>query len=192
MTIIQKRAGHRVEFQFGEESLKYSVKDPSGSTSFSLPYEEVPDEYSELEERRVWFRNVGYIWIIIGLCDVGYRYTESSKWVLPFWLLLGLACLGYYYLSSTHFIVYNTARGRMFVIVDKKKDQVLKELGTRRSALLKKRFARVIDPSNPDRESARFEWLKQNGVISEDEYDNLMVDLRLGIADAGHSEEQEA
>lgn len=183
MTIVQKKASNRAEFQFGTENLRYSIKDPSGTHSYSIEYESIPTVHSEMEERRVWFRNAGWLWVIIGIAQIVFRFTEDRQLGFPFWLLLGAGCLGYYYYSSTKFLVFSTDAGRIFVIDDRDRERIIAEFTRRRIDQLKRRYARIIDPANPERESARFGWLEKQGVISTDEHENLLVELRLGIVD---------
>lgn len=192
MTITQQRASHRATFSFEDEGLRYSIKDPSGATSFFVSYEEIPNEHVDIEERRVWFKNVGLLWVIIGIVQVGLRIAENGKIGVPFWLLLGIGCIGYYYYSSTKFLGFDTPRGRVFVIDDNKKDPILGEFVSRRNAQLKRRYARVIDASQPDREATRFNFLLHEKIITQDEFDELMVELRLGIADNMQRDEERA
>ena len=131
MTIIQKRAANRIEFKFGDDTFRYSCKDPSGVNTFELSYEDMPEEHTEFEERRAWFRNVGWLWIIIGAAQVIINLTQQGRIGLPFWFLLGAGCLGYYHYSSTKFIAFDTARGRLFIIVDGQKEKILCELRRR-------------------------------------------------------------
>ncbi len=182
MTITQKKASNTATFVFHEDELHYTIKEPAGTSSFKIEYEDFPDESSELEERRVWFRNVGVLWIIIGAIQIYFQISDHGRLGLPFWFLLGLGCIAYYWLSATKFTVFDTARGRLFVIADKKQSTVLMEIRSRRASQLKRRYAKILNARDPEREAARLNWLLQRKIISQDEFDSLMIDLRLGIA----------
>lgn len=181
--IEQSRFGTRTRFEFLDDGLRYSVKDSAVSASFTIEYDDIPKDFSELEEKKAWFRNVGILWIVIGLAQIGLRVASGDGIGVPFWLLLGLGCVGYHHLSHVRYRVYDTARGRILVIDDRSRPKVEEEIARRRAGLLKARYARVIDPTDSEREAARFRWLRKEGVISEDEFDQLMVELQLGIAD---------
>lgn len=155
MTITQKKALNTTTFVFHDSELHYSINGPAGSSSFKVEYQDVPDERSELEERQIWFRNIGVLWIIIGAVQIYLQLSEHGRLGLPFWFLLGVGCLGYYWFSATKFTVFDSARGRMFVIVDKKQAAILSEIRNRRANQLKRGYAKILAPIDPDGEATR-------------------------------------
>ena len=73
MEINQKKSSNQTKFEFGDEKLKYTVKDASGKKTFTTEYGSISDDdFDELEEKNDWFRNVGILWILIGACLVNY------------------------------------------------------------------------------------------------------------------------
>lgn len=52
MEIKQKRS-NRTSFAFGEDELKYSIQDSSGSRGFSTPYTDTRDEHQKHDGSRL-------------------------------------------------------------------------------------------------------------------------------------------
>lgn len=183
MTITQKKASNKITFQFEEDCFQYTLEDKSAKISFSVDYDTFPVKHHTQEERQAYFRNVGVVWLVIAAFDMASRMLGSAP-SFKFSILLfpGIAFLIYYRLSITPFLVFDSPCGRVFVIANKQAESILKEIHTRRIAQIRSRYARLIDASQPERESARFEALLRENIITQDEFDDLMIDLRLGIS----------
>lgn len=174
MDIVQKRFSNRATFAFGERELKYTIRDRSGSHSFGIEYGSIPDDVSELEERNVWYRNVGIFWVGLGILQIGMRFADSGDFRGSLWLTLGIVCFVAYWVGTTRYSVINTEKGKIFVIKDKSHDQVLKELKERRRGQWRAWYGEVNLANDPAKEIGKFRWLKEHDAITEAEYGEAM------------------
>lgn len=92
MEFSQKKHSNRVRYVFGDEELDYTVEDGSGSRSFSVAYSEIDRERQTLEERNEWLRNVGLLWIALGVGLTLLSLTGDRGLQISLWLWVGLAC----------------------------------------------------------------------------------------------------
>jgi hypothetical protein len=169
MEIVQKRFSNKATFSFGDKELRYTIKDSSGSQAFSIEYGAIPTDVNELEERNVWYRNVGIFWVALGLLQIGMRFADQGELRGSLWLTLGVLCFVVYWSAKTKYTTINTDKGRIFVIANKQHDQVMSEIETRRKAQWHSWYAEVNFGNEPRKEIGKFQWLRERGVITDAE-----------------------
>lgn len=174
MEIIQKRFSNQATFFFGKDELKYTIKDSSGTQSFSVEYGSIPKDMNELEEQNPWYRNMGIFWVSIGTLQIAMRFFESGHLKGSMWITLGLPCLLLYMLAKTKYSVINTEDGRIFIIQNKQHDRILDELNKRRISQWRQWYADVNLSNESAKEIGKFEWLRDQNVISKDEYQDAV------------------
>jgi hypothetical protein len=178
MELKQKRHSNRIGYVFGEDEVQYSVQDGSGSRTFSVDYTDISRDRQTLEERNAWLRNVGLLWIAIGVFGTGMTWFSEGALKVSFWLWVGGLCYLAYRLRSTKFVILPSDRGNLLVIDDATGATIVQELETRRAA----KFRRDYDGFREDEENAqqrqRFSWLHREGALSDDE-----LQQRLGMLD---------
>ena len=177
MEINQSRFSNKTKFIFGDDSLIYTLKDMGGRQSFSVPYISILKDRSELEERNPWFRNVGLLWVLIGIIQTLYVYHGAGGPILSIWLILGMVCLAIYWVATTRYTVLNTERGSIYVILDKKHEEVLQELSSRRKAQLRNLYGAINLQNDPAVEMNKFRWLLQEGAISDEEFRSTLKEI---------------
>jgi hypothetical protein len=176
MQISQRKNSNKTHFDFGEQRLKYGIQDSSGKRTFFLDYISIPREVSgELEERKSWFKFAGALWVTIGLVQLSILNPVSGA----FWITVGLGCLGWYFYSRTHYLIFTTEQGQVYVIQDKKTDMILAEIDTRRKAQWKQMYGKVNKNGDPEEELARFKWLFEQGIISVVEFELAKNEIKL-------------
>ena len=181
MDYRQKKNATTTEFTFEADKLRYSVEDSSGRNGFSVPYEEFPNEAGELVEKNPWYRNVAVLWMLLGAVAMAFNYVESGEVGGVFWLVLGLITYGIYRYKKTEYSVFNTAYGRVFVIKDKDHDAIVDEIRSRKRSILRERFGTIDFNNPPEVELRKFQLLKEEGAISEEEYEKVCQQIKLGM-----------
>ena len=179
MEILQKKLTNNTKFEFGEEKLKYTVKDKSGSQSFSTEYSSIPAELTELVEQNVWYRNVGIAWLIISGFQMAHWFSELGTLKISLWLILGAVFFVIYFFAKTEYSISNTENGRIFIIKDVKHDQILDEIYSRKKEQLLAWYGEINYSNDPNKELAKFDWLMNEGVITEAERGEAENKLRL-------------
>lgn len=172
----QSRFSTSTVFEFLPEKLRYTVKDSSGTATFTVDYANLPRERREFEERNPSWRNVGLIWVALGA--VFTAGTLGGEFRISIWVWVGLVCLAVWKFASTHYSVLSTDEGTLHVIRDGKHDEVMAELDSRRVAALRSRYATVNLDGDPERELAKFRWLKEQGVIDDAELEQVSARIR--------------
>jgi hypothetical protein len=180
MKIEQKKFSTKTSFTFGDDGLTYEIRDRSGGTTFRTDYEDISFDTSFLEERNAWWRNVGWIWIVIGALGVLLSLRGAGRPALPIWLVLGVVFLIAYYWRRTSYTIYDCAKGRILIIRDDKHDQIVNELNSRRRACLRSRYATVDFGNAPEAEARRFAWMLEYEIISQEEHDTALKQISSG------------
>ncbi|TDP05041.1 hypothetical protein DFR39_11273 [Roseateles asaccharophilus] len=185
MKIEQKKFSNVHTFDFKDRFLNFAYKDKSGSGDVDVAYANLSSKSSIRIENNTWWKNVGYIWCGIGVVNIGMGIAAGESAAgRGFWLLMGLICLGVYHATRVKYTVIGFEGGNLFVIQDgKTHDQVVSELMSRRKAQLLSLYGEVDLESSLDRERAKFEYLKEQGVISQEEADEKIrqATLALGV-----------
>ena len=127
--LTQKKSSNQTIFEFGEDKLKYSLKGTSGKKIFSTDYGSISDEdFDEFEEKNEWFRNVGILWVLIGVFQIANRLMESGSFSGSMWLTLGIICLITYRYKTTSYTIVDAETGRIFIIKDAQHSKILDEI----------------------------------------------------------------
>ncbi|MBM7074676.1 hypothetical protein JQC92_22140 [Shewanella sp. 202IG2-18] len=182
MELTQKKSSNQTSFEFGDEKLKYSIKDSSGKRTFSTDYGSISDDgFDELEERNDWFRNVGVLWVLIGVFQIVSRLMESGSFSGSMWLTLGVICLVVYKFKTTNYTIVDAEKGRIFIIQDDQHSKILDEISIRRNKQWKHWYGSINYENDPQSELNKFQWLLDKNVISEDEFKSVKAEIGLEI-----------
>lgn len=170
MQIQQKKLGHEHTFTFEDEYVNVAYKDRTGSSDIDVPYASIPDKTSIRIESNEWIRNVGYLWLAIGVFQVSFAVVSDRPLTgTGFWALMGTVCLLWYRFRQVQFTVLQSDHGDLFIIKGDQHDRILEELKSRRIQCLRKLYGE-IDFSNDFRhELEKFRWLEKAGAISPEE-----------------------
>lgn len=91
MEVIQKKGKNKHTFRLGQEQFEYAYEDASGKGDAEIYYGDLPLKRSEQIEQNDWLRNVGVLWILLGLFQSGYgSFTRGAFTLTPCGYLLGL------------------------------------------------------------------------------------------------------
>jgi hypothetical protein len=184
MEITQKKFSNTTTFDFRIDRLRYAIKDSSGRHAFDVDYADVTSDISELDERNAWFRNAGFFWIALGILQIILRYSETGQLLGSLWLWLGLGCLALYRIVRTSFSIVSIGSGRISVIKDSQHDKIMAELMGRRKKYFLEAHGQVNLANDPERELAKFKWLRDEEIISDAEY-NISRDVILAHTGRG-------
>lgn len=169
MEIQQKRHSNRIGFVFSDEQLRYSLKDSSGSRSFSVCYTDISRDRQTLEERNQWLRNVGLIWIAVGAVFTASAWFTRQEFVPSLWLLLGGGCYAAYRLRSTRFTILPSEKGNLLVIDDQDGQRVIEQIETRRTAQLRDQYDYINPDESPEQQRSRYKWLHREGALTDEQ-----------------------
>lgn len=179
LTFRQKRLSNRVWFTFRDDELEYRFEDASHARKFRLDYRELPFTHTEYTEKFEALRGLAFVWLFLaglnGLRAVGGDLGFIVAAVVLV-LLAGLSWLGYRKLAAT-FTVIDTEHGRMLAIHDDQHDRLMGELAQRRRDAFLAEFGDVDGDNDPEEERRKFAWLRDRGVLTEDEYQQKLAEI---------------
>ena len=180
MEIVQKKRSNKHTFVFRDNHFNFAYKDKSGSGDSDLQYGALPKKTSIQIEQNEWIRNVGYLWCVIGVFQLGRAiYSQAALAGTGFWLVMGLACLAWYFFTKIRYTVFKSDQGNVFVIHEKNHDKIIEELKSRRKSQLLVWYGDVNPENELAREIDKFKWLVEQEVITKEESENKIAQAEL-------------
>ncbi|MFC0679327.1 hypothetical protein ACFFGH_15945 [Lysobacter korlensis] len=179
MEIKQKRTSNRIRYVFGEDELQYSWEDGSGSRSFSVQYTDITRDRQTLVERNEWLRNVGLLWLALGVVTTGLAWFNKGQLDPSLWLFIGAGCYGVYRVRATGFTILPSDKGNLLVIDGDEGKRIIGEIESRRAAQFLREYDFMPENDTPEQLRGRFKWLHKEGALSDEE-----LQRRLAVVDA--------
>jgi hypothetical protein len=132
MILTQSKMGNKTTFDFRDDFYIYSLKDGNGSISMNISYKDVwGSDLDLIQEKNIWFRNVGIAWFILGftIMILGHKFS--------IWIILGIIFYVIYHIYQVSFVKIETFKADVFVIKDKNSDKIIEKLFQKRNAVFK-------------------------------------------------------
>ncbi len=193
MEFVQKRMATQTWFTFDERELNHRVRDNSGEQEFSVEYGAIPPSKRAVFNRNNWLRNVGLIWCVIGVIQLGLALTSGGGLTgSGFWLMIGLGCLAFYRLTWSEFTLLDTPEGSIWIIRDKQHEEILKTITEKRKSQLLAWYHGLDFSDAPEREVQTVEWLMKQEVLSKSDGEARIAGVRSGNALTFQTPEDEA
>lgn len=184
MKIVQQKRSNKHTFTFNDEQFNFAYEDKTGSGDVDMDYADFPRKSSVRIEQNEWLRNVGYLWCAIGTIQLGVAiYAGAPLAGKGFWLLLGFGCLAWERLSRVKYSVFQAQKGSVFVIQDKRHDEIISELNARKKSQLLKWYGEIDLENGIQNEINKFRWLCEQQALTKEE-----ADIRIAQIQAAQSE----
>ena len=183
----QSRLGTKLRIEFAPERLRYTISDHSGSRTFDAFYETLKvDSFPTVTTRRTIWR-VRIVYVAIAVFLLATVVSNISKplagaLVIAAVLLVPLYWLGQIFgLVSVTFTLIETnppAPGSgghsIRILKNKDHDEILAEVMRRWKARMALLYGNVNLQADVERETRKFEWLRQRGVIDEERFQRAL------------------
>lgn len=181
MQITQKKMSNRHTFSFNDDSLNFAYSDKSGSGDVDIPYAHFPQKSFIKIDQNEWLRNVGILWVIIGVLQFGTAlYAGHFAVATMFWLTLGAICLAWAHYSKVKYTVYQAEKGSIYVIQDRNThDQIISEIRSRRKKQLLDWYGEIDTENAPENEIEKYKWLCEQEVLSKQEAEQKISQVQL-------------
>ena len=173
MQVEQKRFSIKHTFTFNEQHLNFAYDDRSGSGDVDVPYGDIPKKRSVRIDENTWLRNVGLLWCAIGFAAL------LLKWSAVIWLPIGVACLVWFHFSKVKYTLLQAERGTIWVVQDKKHDEILQEISDRRIKQLISWYGEINYENEPQNEIRKFLWLAEQEVITKEQADIKIAEIQM-------------
>ena len=181
MQIEQKKLSNKHVFEFNDQYLSFSYVDRTGSDSVDIAYGDISKKTSIRREENTWLRNVGILWCLIGL--IGPLLKLGGV----IWLPVGLVCLVWFHFTKVGYTVLSADKGSIWVIQGKDHDLVLNEIFARRKQQLLSWYGEINPENELDKEIKKFVWLAEQDVITKQEAEQKIAQLRHTSDEVGQS-----
>jgi hypothetical protein len=170
MEISQKRGAASTRYVFHDDRVEYAWKDSSGSRTFSVQYTEISRDRQTLTERNVWFRNVGYFWLALGLFLLVATWRDPGAQKGWLWSVLGAGCIAAYYGYPIRYRILPSEKGNLLVLDHgDTADRIEAEIVSRRAAQFRAEYDFVPEGDSPEQLRNRFNWLHREGALTDEE-----------------------
>jgi hypothetical protein len=195
--MVQRRIGLRYRFELGADSVKYSARDYSGERTIEIPYESInlgQPAYVTMTATPLFKRLFGLTLLYLlfaaalgAFVPVVAIICAAATLPLSMTIIVG-RLTGW---TNIKFKLFQLqpyppgAIGPMRMIDDANGEQVLECLKQARKAKFRRLYARANLAADPNHEIARLTWLKDNEILSEDEWQLEVDRVRTSSADDG-------
>ena len=180
MEFIQKKRGVKQTFTLRDDHFNFAYEDKSGSGDIDLNYVDLPQKSSVSIEQNEWLRNVGLLWIALGVAQIGWAIlNDLSLSGKGFWLMVGMACVLWAHFSKTRYSVFRTERGNVLVMQNKQHQQIVETLHARRKAQLLDWYGDVNPDNELENEIRKFQWLVEQDVMTQAESEQKIAQAQL-------------
>lgn len=173
----QSRFSAKTKFELGAEEFTYTLDADGKTRTFQIEYAQLSRDRESLVDRNDWLRNVGLLWVAIGGVLTAISFFDAQTLRVSIWLWIGLACLGWYRWRVIRYVIVPSERCNVLIIDDATATTVLRELETRRAAVLRRRFDYLSPDEHPEQQRHRIQWLKKQGVLDEHETSARLLQL---------------
>lgn len=174
MEIKQSSWSNHTSFDFKSDGFGYSVKDRSGSRTQFIKFLDLNlSALSEIEEKNSYFRNVGGVWLVIGLfCLAVQSYGGALVWGG-----LGFICTIVYWVARTKFKVIQSNYGNIYIIVDVKTDEILSTISKGFNKAVMEQVGAINYTETFESEKTKYQNLQRNGIIDESEFNTILREM---------------
>jgi len=176
MKFEQKKCGTHITFEFLPDGVKYSLKDARHYEAFTVAYEELGTNTWEFEERPAVFQFLAYNFFILGVVQLGVAGIAKQP-TLPWWVLVAAFFNLLYRIRRVRYTVVDCGSSRLYVIQDTYHDQILKTLQAWKAEYLRSKYARIDRDNDPTLELRKLSWLRAEGIITDEEFEQLKSEL---------------
>jgi hypothetical protein len=162
---------NRADFEFGERELGVSIDDGRLKIGFTVPYHEIGTSRSIMSfSEKVWqYLGLAVLAAVVVSCYlISEDMTGNDGSVLVLCMVAGL---GMYFASR--YATFDATRipipsgNTILVFHDDRRQTILGEIYKRRKSELLRLYGEVDMLNHPQQELKKFLWLKEEGVISE-------------------------
>lgn len=169
MKITQKKVSLKVEFDFHDEHFLYTINSNGNTSQSKIRYTSVPfDEKYDSEERNQWYRNAGILWLGLGIFGTCMNFSDGRHQI-SFWAFIGAACLLAFKFSTKKFTRIPIGDGSIFIVRGTHHDEIIDKIESKRKELILRDHESINLENDPNTEINKFIWLKEIGLLSEEE-----------------------
>lgn len=170
MRYTQKKQDTEITISLDTQNIFYAIKDAKSKAEFTHPYEDIMINRYEITESNDGYKNQATYLFVVGLVllIVGFGFL----------FLIGAGIFLFLYKrSKMRFTVIDANQKRLYILHDTKHDEIIDNLYKNRNKYLKHKYAIIEHHNDPAFELKKFQWLLDQQVITQDEFDDFKFQL---------------
>jgi hypothetical protein len=189
----QRHLLRRHQYRLGQDGVYVAENWLTGSTSYKIPFENIPKDHSEIT-----VSSAGYFWFGLVLAALSITtalmlaFHSGVEPVTPIlWAVLAILTGFLYLISRQRFLVFRAPAGLESLILFRDKpsrellENFLARVHTRKNEYLRRTYLR--EDGLPLADAVRtLEWLKEQGVVTNEEFEHFKA-KNLGAGPWGSS-----
>ncbi len=189
MKLIQKQGSRRNEFKLSGNTLHIKTKSMGETKEWSVDVEYIGEERFYKTHSRLGPRIVGVLFFMVSIVSIVGFFLEKD-WsngdnigalILGVFLFGGLGALAFFAPLRNELHLVGGSAQIMFLLNSPSKEEMedfIQEIIKRSRTVLLEKYTK-IDPDLPEETQINnFYWLKQRGLISEEEYEDLKQEYK--------------
>jgi hypothetical protein len=186
---LQQRAFRtKIDYRFFRDYVEYTIRDRNGALScFTVKYSALPGrtEYGAYQPARSPITGLQILLFALMILMISSAFPKASQWEIGLMVGGAVAALAVSIALRWRFrdayTTIPTVKGKLHLLRNKQHDQVLQELESRRLKELRK-LATIDTLNSPQAELRKFEWLKEQEIITQEEFELFRQKLNLASA----------
>jgi hypothetical protein len=189
--LTQRRYGTRLTYRFAANQLTYTIRDYSGEREFSVPYESINvlAPASLVVNRVQFYRTLLIVPLVMVALAIAVQSTDkaASQYLTLTGIVLFIILLGgrYLRLFAIKFTTLQMApappgagTSSLLIMKDKRHAAIFDEIRTRWRTRLRQLHGSINFANDASAEVAKFTWLKDRAIITDNEYREAVEKLR--------------
>jgi hypothetical protein len=183
----QSRLGTKLKIEFAPDRLRYTISDHSGSRTFDAFYETLRvDSFPTVTARRTIWR-VRIVYAAIAIFLLAILVSNISKPLAGALVIVAVLLVPLYWLGQIFALLSVTftqiemnppapgSNGHSIrILKDKDHDEILAEVMRWWKVRMAFLYGTVNLQADVERETRKFEWLRQRGVIDEERFQRAL------------------
>ena len=185
MKFKQSKSGYKLIFTFNDNKLHYAYKASDGFGDYDINYADFSSKSHTIIEQNDWCKNVGTLWILLGIVLNLYRYYTIHLFdkIGIIIIGLGISCILWTTFRKIKFTIFNTPQGNVLIIKNGKHDKIVNEIQSRRKKQLFELYSQIDFNNNIENEIKKFEWLREENILSPKEANDKILQIKEGITE---------
>lgn len=191
LELRQRHVFERREFFLEPDRIRLFVKDLNGEAEVFVDYTQLTQSMRKATQQD------GFIFVsaislgLFALVGFGLNFLgvpSLMRWS-PLWAIASIIFWGFHFAKRRRYLLVDLIDGQTIAFLadkpSKEKLQVfLEKMQSMKKEYSRRKFLTLVDPdADPDDELDRYQWLLNQGIISEEEFEKAKMVI------SGHSEE---
>ena len=177
MKFQQNKNDFSVSINLNTDNIEYKLKTKFENIEAYIKYEQVENDKVQAKHEDRYLLVLG--WFVIGIFLISGISTDFE---LPLMFFIGALSIGggslyRYYQTKIDYMTLKTENYKILVLNNISGNEFIEKIKEKRNEYLKDKYGKIIWENEPETELNRFAQLKLIGAITEEEFENIKIEL---------------